>query len=218
MITAGPMETPDPYEEPRGRARAHAAPRGAARGSMGVVLLLVALVAVIGGGVFVAVHLAYSESSAPATTNGSAPATANGSSPAGRTTATKGGARAGASPSRASASRRRAVLAVGSVLAFGGRGRSAARRGDWAGALRNREATLARLDRIRAGGALAGPAGFLRAALRASIRADRLRVRCGCGAENAQDVAATELKTRFLAGFNPLASRYLRRTYAEPDI
>jgi hypothetical protein len=113
---------------------------------------------------------------------------------------------------------RRAVLAVGSVLAFAGAGRSAAQHGDWAGALRNREATLARLDRVGGAAALARPLAFLRAALRASIRADGLRVRCGCGAENPQDVAATELKTRFLEGFNPLSSRYLRRTYSEPEI
>jgi hypothetical protein len=110
------------------------------------------------------------------------------------------------------------VVAVSDVLAFAGRGRVAAQRGDWATALSNRQATLARLARIRAVARLAGPLGFLRAALQASIRADRLRVACGCGAENPQDVAATELKRRFLAGFNPLANRYVKRTYTEPDI
>jgi hypothetical protein len=110
------------------------------------------------------------------------------------------------------------VVAVAAVLAFAGAGRSAAQHGDWAGALRNRQATLARLARVPVAGSLSAPLGFLRAALQASIKADQGRVKCGCGAENPQDVAATELKRRFLGGFNPLASRYLHRSYAEPDI
>ena len=132
---------------------------------------------------------------------------------------TKGGSSPGGSTNTASpGGERSAVVAISSVLAFAGVGRTAAQHGDWATALKNRQATLARLGSVPAAASVKAPLGFLSAALQASIRADQQRVRCGCGAENAQDVAATTLKQRFLAGFNPLATRYLKRTYTEPDI
>jgi hypothetical protein len=236
MIAA--METPDPDEEPLGTVRAYAAaqdlpPRAPEQRTArtGPVLLVLAFVLLVAGGAVVAWRLADRASSPSAT------------APGARTTASKGGARAAAagsgsrsaaSRSRSAASRSRSaaprsrsaaptsargsVVAVGRVLAFAGAGRAAAQRGDWAAALRNRQATLARLARVRAAGPVAASLGFLRAALQASVKADQARVTCGCGAENPQDVAATELKRRFLDAFNPLASRYLGRTYSEPDI
>jgi hypothetical protein len=213
------METPESHEEPLGTVRAYAAPRGVpprgrGGGPGGAALLVLALLVLVGTGAFLAWHFANAASTAPA-------------GGAGRTTAAKErSSKASASRGRDSRSgtrapaggERRAVVAVASVLAFGGAGRTAAQRGDWSAALRNRQATLARLARAPVMRSLTASVGFLRAALQASIKADQARVRCGCGAENPQDVAATELKRRFLAGFNPLASRYLRRTYSEPDI
>jgi hypothetical protein len=229
------METPEPDEEPLGTVRAYAAPRDLPpRGPeprparTGPVLLVLAFVLVVAGGAVVAWRLADRASSS----SSRSPSTAS----APRTAASKGGARAAAggsrsrsgashsaaaSPSRsavAAPSARTSVVAVGRVLAFAGAGRSAAQHGDWAAALRNRQATLARLARVRAAPSLAAGLSFLRAALQASIKADQARVKCGCSAENPQDVAATELKRRFLDAFNPLASRYLGRTYSEPDI
>jgi hypothetical protein len=154
------------------------------------------------------------------TTNAAASPTRRTASPTTKT-ASPGTTSGAASPTNGAASpgaERSAVVAISSVLAFAGRGRSAAQHGDWATALQNRQATLARLGSVHAVASVKAPLGFLAAALQASIKADQQRVKCGCGAENAQDIAATTLKQRFLAGFNPLATRYLKRTYTEPDI
>jgi hypothetical protein len=158
MIAPGTMETPpldpDPHagppteewEQPLGTVRAQAVPRELPPRApaprprrLGGPLIAAAFVAVLGAGGFLAWHLAKgsdSGGSAPGAFARSTPsaAAAGGSSNSatnGAASPTNGAAPPGATGGTASpAAERQAVVAISSVLAFAGRGRSAARHGD----------------------------------------------------------------------------------------
>jgi hypothetical protein len=108
------------------------------------------------------------------------------------------------------------ALAVGDIdrlLVRSKAGRTAAlQQRDYAAALHNRRVLLVELDRLTVPAQpseLAHAAATLRAALRASARADAEHLACGCDALQPGDVEAQRLKRRFAALFNPLAVRYL---------
>jgi hypothetical protein len=109
---------------------------------------------------------------------------------------------------------RTGVGEIAAVLDLSQEGRTLTVNGDYTGAIANRQQVLDKLDGLTLPAELAGPRQLLRAAVQASLDADRALAACEtCSDTAAANLRATTLKQQFVRAFNPLATRYLQRSF-----
>jgi serine/threonine-protein kinase len=103
---------------------------------------------------------------------------------------------------------------IAAVLDLSQRGRTLTIAGDYAAAIQNRNEVLDRVDGLALAAELEPSRALLRAAVQASLDADRALQRCTtCSSTAAANQRATDLKQRFVLEFNPLATQYLHRSF-----
>ena len=109
---------------------------------------------------------------------------------------------------------RKGVSDMAAVLDLSQEGRTLTVNGDYAGAIRNRQQVLDKLDGLTLPRQLTRQRLLLRAAVQASLDADRALAACEtCSSTQLANLRATRLKQRFVRAFNPLATRYLQRSF-----
>jgi hypothetical protein len=141
--------------------------------------------------------------------------TDNGSKTSGGTAAT------GPTPTATAAAlnERQVVDQIGRILAFSAQGRAQRVSGDFDAALANRRETLRRVRALQARTQLlSDPLDRLETAAVKTVQAVRAYKACGgftCAPEATH--ASGQAKLAFTRAFNPLAQRYLHRTYGAAD-
>jgi hypothetical protein len=103
---------------------------------------------------------------------------------------------------------------VAAILDLSQRGRTLTIAGDYAAAIENREEVLDKVDGLTLAAELEPSRTLLRAAVQASLDADRALQDCTtCASTTRANERATDLKQRFVLEFNPLATQYLHRSF-----
>src|SRR4051794_28031458 len=106
------------------------------------------------------------------------------------------------------------VAQIAGVLDLSERGRTLTIAGDYEAAIANRSKVLDRIDGFTLAARLETSRKLLRAAVQASLDADRALEQCSSCASTARaNARATDLKQRFVLEFNPLATQYLHRSF-----
>ena len=106
------------------------------------------------------------------------------------------------------------VSQIAGVLDLSERGRTLTIAGDYGAAISNRMQVLDQVDGLTLAPQLGRSRALLRAAVQASLDADRALQQCGtCSSSAAANRRATDLKQRFVLEFNPLATKYLQRSF-----
>jgi serine/threonine-protein kinase len=106
------------------------------------------------------------------------------------------------------------VARIAAVLDLSQRGRTLTIDGDYAAAIANRMQVLDKVDGLTLAPELEQSRATLRAAVQASLDADRALQQCTtCSSTAAANRRATDLKQRFVLEFNPLATKYLQRSF-----
>lgn len=107
------------------------------------------------------------------------------------------------------------VASVEGILSLAATGRQALANGDIKATIANRRSVLAQLNAFQPDAQLAPSVAALKAAETFSLHADTT---CGLSCPASVDQQSTNLKTAFLATFNPIASQYAGRTYTPGQI
>jgi serine/threonine protein kinase len=106
------------------------------------------------------------------------------------------------------------VAQIAAVLDLSQRGRTATIDGNYRGAIANRMKVLDKVDGLTLASQLERSRTLLRRAVQASLDADRALLQCTtCASTAAANQRATDLKQKFVLAFNPLATRYLARSF-----
>jgi serine/threonine-protein kinase len=109
---------------------------------------------------------------------------------------------------------RKGVGEIAAVLDLSQEGRTLTIDRDYTGAIKNRQKVLDTLDGLTLPPQLRRQRALLRAAVQASLDADRALAACEtCAGTQIANLRATRLKQRFVRAFNPLATRYLQRSF-----
>jgi hypothetical protein len=106
------------------------------------------------------------------------------------------------------------VAQIAAALDLSQRGRTLTIAGQYDAAIANRSEVLDKVDGLTLAPELEPSRTLLRAAVQASLDADRALQRCStCSSTTAANNRATDLKQRFVLEFNPLATKYLQRSF-----
>jgi hypothetical protein len=106
------------------------------------------------------------------------------------------------------------VSQIAAILDLSQRGRTLTIAGDYGGAIENRMQVLDRVDGLTLAPDLEPSRATLRAAVQASLDADRALQQCTtCSSTARANSRATDLKQRFVLEFNPFATKYLQRSF-----
>ncbi len=106
------------------------------------------------------------------------------------------------------------VSRIASVLDLSQRGRTLTIAGSYSAAIANRQKVLDKIDGLNLAPALERSRALLRRAVRASLDADQALLGCTtCARTIAANQRATDLKQKFVIQFNPLATKYLQRSF-----
>jgi hypothetical protein len=106
------------------------------------------------------------------------------------------------------------VARIAAVLDLSQQGRTLTIDGDYSGAIANRQKVLDKVDGLTLAPELERSRTLLRRAVQASLDADRALLRCQtCADTAAANTRATDLKQKFVIAFNPLASKFLQRSF-----
>jgi RNA polymerase subunit RPABC4/transcription elongation factor Spt4 len=231
LLPPTPPSTAAPAMAPPGRPPVSSSSSGRGRGPFGdrrilaaaggllVLVIAVVLVVALGGGgskhgqtasVNTVAHVTSTVAPpASATTKSQAPAAVStATTETSTTTATSTGTTTGSNTVAQ-------VAGLEAILSLAATGRQALANGNITATIANRRLVLAQLNTFQADTQLAPSVAALKAAETFSLHADTT---CGLNCPAAINQNSTNLKTAFLAMFNPIATQYGARTYSPGEI
>jgi hypothetical protein len=106
------------------------------------------------------------------------------------------------------------VAQIAGALDLSEQGRTLTVNGEYGAAIANRTQVLDQVDGLTLAPELEPSRTLLRAAVQASLDADRALQQCTtCSSTADANRRATDLKQRFVLEFNPFATKYLQRSF-----